>query len=278
MKSRSVACLSAFAGLSGVASAQIALHGTETVAGRIYYHCETSFGSETPSHGNLNAEKDGGEDGSLLRMRVEWYSQVTDAQGFGGTYGIAPLYGGQRHGRVSLRWPGDFLDRKAQLQWGNPELRLTMNGSMEPWDLRSAKKEPWRQVLIDRADRLTVDDDGKQRSIDHAWSPLVLASPLMSLSAYGLDTPLADLAAWGAGADALTVYETRVTRQKFDSHIEPSGPGPNRIVIAYKLDPLPLVQIASEVRAAVEQWEASIPDVRSRCERQVESIPDIIVT
>ncbi|MBA4766524.1 MAG: hypothetical protein H2049_02670 [Porphyrobacter sp.] len=275
---RFAAVLIAALGVPGVASAQIELKGTQNVPGRIYYHCNKHLGSVAEAGGALDASMDFAEDGSILRMRVDWYGTINDDPRFGGNRGVTPLYGAKLDGGATLTWPNQGYPQATRLDWDNPDVGLTLYGGRERYDRKLERKEPWWQVLIDRDDRLIVREIEGQRFIFLA-SQLSLASPLMSGYSSGLRVPLRDLVAWGHGAKVLTVYETRVVRRKFTPNSVPNAPGPNRIVLAYRLDPLPLAETATKVRLAVEQWQGSMGDFRTACPRVEEADESqIIVT
>ena len=263
-------------GVPGAASAQIELKGTENVPGRIYYHCNKHFGSETEAGGALNASMDFAEDGSILRMRVDWYGAINDDPRFGGNRGVTPLFGAKLDGGVTLIWPTQGYPQATRLDWDNPDANLTLYGGRERYDKKLERKEPWWQVLIDRDDRLIVREIGGQRFI-FPVSRMSLASPLMSGYSSGLSVPLRDLVAWGNGAKALTVYEARVARRKFTPNSFPNGPGPHRIVFAYRLNPSPLAETATKVRLAVEEWQRSMGDFRTVCSRTEEADESLII-
>lgn len=273
---RFAAVLIAALGVPGAASAQIELMGTQNVPGRIYYHCNKHFGSETEAGGSLNASMDFAEDGSILRLRVDWYGMINDDPRFGGNRGVTPLYGGRLDGGVTMTWPNQGYPQATRLDWDNPEAGLTLYGGQGRYDKKLERKEPWSQVLIDRDDRLIVREIEGQRFI-FPVSQLSLASPLMSGYSSGLRVPLRDLVAWGDGAKVLTVYETRVARRKFKRNSFPNAPGPNRIVLAYRLDPSPLAETATKVRLAVEEWQRSMGDFRTACPRVEEEDESLII-
>jgi len=248
------------------AVAQIELNGTTNVPGRIFYHCRKYFGSESEAGGALDVIKDIAEDGTLLRMRVSWFSNISNNEKFGGDHGISPLFGAAKDGIVELAWPQRYGNTATRIDWDDPEANISMSGAHERYDRKRERKEPWRQVLVDRSNRLLLREYEGVRYIDQIGE-IVMASSLLSPATPGFRVRLGDLAAWASGVDKVTVYETRVARRKFDSRSFPNSPGPNRVVLAYTIDPRSLVETARKVRRAIEQWEGSIADFKTECER-----------
>ena len=259
------------------AGAQVELHGTENVPGRVYYHCRKYFGSETPAGGALEAYKHIGEDGRVLRMHVRWSNTLSDDPRFGGSYGIETLFGGRTEGSVILEWPESFGGSAPRLDWHNPDLRINHFGALEPFDRARNRKEPWQQVLVDRGDRLLMREFEDGQRYIYRIQDVVMASALRSAPANGFQVKLDDLAAWASGVDAVTVYETRVQYRRFRRNSSPNNHGPNRVVLAYRFTPGPLVETARQIRVAIEEWEASITDFKTECERSAEEDESLIV-
>jgi len=263
------------AGASTAANAQESSAGAENVPGRVYFDCHKYFGGGTEAGGSVQVSKHLAEDGSLLRMTVEWNDSVRPAPHGGRDHGITPLYGAVRDGWVNLIWLARPSGNGQRLDWEDPLFKVRLSGVFERFD---QKKEPWRQIIIDRGDRLTVTESEGQRYI-FFQTGLALMSSLDSSSGPGFSMPLRDLAAWSGGVEAVTVHQTRVARRKFNPNSYPNGPGPHRVVQSYKLSVTPMVETGRKVRKAIEQWEASITDFRTQCSRQVEEDDSqIIVT
>ncbi len=269
--------LLAFSSPHATASAQVELRGLENEPGRIFYHCRKHFGSGTAARGSLNVSKDVAEDGSVLRMNVRWSSHVSNNPMIETDIGLVPLFGAEKRGFVTFDWPSRFPRTRSQFDWANPDVGILVNAGYRSPARLLELDEPWQQIFIDRGDRLRIYEMDGEHFVDHRGN-FMFMSPLKPAYSPRFLTSLADLAAWTSGVETLTVYETRVAIGESNQPDFPYTLGRHRIHVAYQLDANRLVEIAQTVRAVVEDWETSIEDIGTECERREEiNEPPIIV-
>jgi len=274
---RGLACALLLCGFSQPLTAQDFMEGAENVPGRIFYHCRKYFGAETDARGGLEADKHLAEDGSLIRMRVNWYAHIHQLPMIDANADIEPLFGGRRRGMIQLEWQSQEVDGAAQFDWENPMAGIRLTEAIRTASLGTKGDEPWRQTFFDRSGQLNVIEYEDKRYI-FPDNIIILSSGLQPATNWGLRAPLANLLAWGHGVDQLTVYETRVGRREFRRGITPSSPGPHRVVAAFTMRPQRLAELAQTIEGAVKEWEASIGDHTEACDRREEvDEPNVIL-
>jgi len=222
--------------------------------------------------GAVTVDKTFSEDGSVHGLRIEVEDRAPDFVVPGAPSGSAT---------ARLTWPGEHRVRlrPEPFSWTDGSIRIDYNDHASN-RYRFGNRERWRQFVVDRRRALPVyAHEGARVLLYQGLGPALMSELIPLTSGVGLRMSLDDLLAWGSGVERLTVYDTIVQHRRFEPNVYPNTPaGPRRIVGEYGIIVASLRSKADEVQRLVQQWEATLTDVRTTCEREAEEAPSIIVT
>ncbi|HEX8840949.1 MAG TPA: hypothetical protein VF757_01490 [Sphingomicrobium sp.] len=215
------------------------------------------------------------EDGSVYSMSVLWEDHVSGLVNPDPNPSDLQRAAHGEYGSVILHWPNDrFTTSHGLVDWSTGTIAIYYFGPSAAGRYHAERKEKWRQVVVDRGHSVQVFDSTGNRYLSMAPQAAYLASDVVNLSSPGnLQMSLDDFLAWGTGARTVTVYETLVRDRR-------SGwpTFTRRIVAEYRVDVDGVARRASQIREATRNWETTLANFKSKCDKTVEETGQIIVT
>jgi hypothetical protein len=238
----------------------------------VYYDCRGRPGDPKVFSGYLDFWEVIREDGVVLAKSVNWTTHYDTKYPRDETRPHAPQ---RATTHVTLTWedenggPRDPSVQPKAFDWRRGKIQV--NHFEDPANAdryRSNSNEPWRRVVVDRDNSLTVSKEESGRFLGLWGLDMNLNGELSPPgSPNDLRIGLEKLLAYGTGAEKLTVYETAVSRMILTNSASAWGIGRHRILTSYDLD-LPLIHNSvAWIREQEAIWRESISDYRNACER-----------
>lgn len=277
----------ALAGLSALLAAALSPSPSAPDETRVVFKCSEKSVADPSRFEGLRLQKVFLADGTLDAFTVEWR--------------------GQKQGLVEISKPAGKVD--LLITWpGSRDGRSTPDGTLGQFDALNGtvwlhqnsnkadqrrNDERWSQTVITRIERQGTYQgySGNQFDRFHVFSSDNSGNALASnFATLGWERdevfqpvvarfPVSSLLAWGHDIDRLFALDTRATPIK-GRNLDKWNPPiiRQRIVLGYSIGIKPLKEVIAYAKEAVPLWEAEVSDYRNRCSKEVEDVPQIIVT
>jgi hypothetical protein len=229
--------------------------GPVNIPGRIYYECHYYSGHTVgPDKALVKIDKVLDEDGKTLNQNVS-----IEARG------------------LALGWSNAKLaESEFGIDWGDAWVTFS-DGHSNSFADRRRGENSWQSLIV-RDDLIQVADHKNDKFLIGPIAMALMSDPAPLYTVAMLRVRLGDLLAWQTGAKKLTGYVTRNTmRKERTAYGDYAALQSRRVVETYDIDIWRIRRLGEEARNATGNWEKSIVDFKTVCERQVEEDQSLIV-